>query len=98
VGCPCDRVIDASYRFWYVLGTVVPCCIILSVARSFANLSTRHVNANTNRHVNANTNLIQHPPRCRVIVIIVVLTLSAVHQWAGYLVVARRAILIDRGI
>jgi hypothetical protein len=90
VGCPCDRVIDASYRFWYVLGTVVPRCIILSIARSFANL--------TNRHVNANTNLIRHPPHCRVIVIIVVLTLSAVHQWVGYLVVARRAILIDRGI
>jgi hypothetical protein len=87
------------YRFWYVLGTVVPHCSILSVARSFANLSTRHVNANTKRHINANTNLIRHPPRCRVIVIIVVvLTLSAVHQWVGYLVVARRAILIDRGI
>jgi len=86
VGCPCDRVIDASYRFWYVLGTVVPRCIILSIARSFANLSTRHVNTNTNRHVNANTNLIRH-----------VLTLSAVHQWVGYLVVDRRAILIDWG-
>jgi hypothetical protein len=99
VGCPCDRVIDARYRFWYVLGTVVPHCIILSIARLFATLSTRHVNANTNRHVNANTNLIQHPPHCRVIVIIVVLTLSAVHQWVGYLrAVARRAISIDRGI
>jgi hypothetical protein len=99
VGCPCDWVIDARYRFWYVLGTGVPRCVILSVTGSFANLSTRHVNANTNRHhVNANTNLIWHLPRCRVIVIIVVLTLSAVHQWVGYLVVARRAILIDRGI
>jgi hypothetical protein len=71
---------------------LVPRCIILSVARSFANLSNRHVNANTTRHVYANTNLIRHPPHCRVIVIIVVLTLSAVHQWVGYLVVDRRAI------
>jgi hypothetical protein len=87
VGCPCDWVIDACNRFWYVLGIVVPRCVILSITRLFANLSTRHVNANTNRHVNANTNLIRH-----------VLTLSAVHQWVGYLVVARRANMIDWGI
>jgi hypothetical protein len=88
VGCPCDRVIDAHYRFGYVLGTVVPHCVNLSVPRSFAILSTRHVNANTNRHVTANTDLIRHPHCCRVIVFIFVLTLSAVHQWVGYLVVA----------
>ena len=87
MGCPCNGVIDARYHFWYVLGTVIPRCIILSVTCSFAILFTRHVNANTNRHVNANTTLIRH-----------VLTLSAVHQWVGYLVIARRAILIDRGI
>jgi hypothetical protein len=52
-------------------------CVILSVTCLLANLSPFHVNANTNRHVNANTNLIRH-----------VLTLSAVHQWVGYLVVA----------
>jgi len=71
----------------YVLGTVYPRCVILSITRSFAIISTCQVNANTNRHVNANTTLIRH-----------VLTLSAVHQWVGYLVVARWAILIDRGI
>jgi hypothetical protein len=89
VGCPCDWVINAGYRFWYGLGTVVPLCVFLSVTRLFAILSARHVNTNAN--------LIRHPPRCQVIVFIFfVRTLSAVHQWVGYLVVARQAILLDR--
>jgi len=87
MGCPCDWVIDARYRFWYVLGTVIPHCVIVSVTCSFTILSTCHVHANTDRPVNANTTLIQH-----------VLTLSAVHQWVGYLIIARRAILIAQGI
>jgi hypothetical protein len=87
VGCPCDWVIAVRNCFWYVLGTVYPRCVILSVTRLVFNLSTCHVTANTNPHVNANTNLIRH-----------VLTLSAVHQWAGYLVVVRRANMIDLGI
>jgi hypothetical protein len=72
---------------WYVLGTVSPRCVILSVTRSVFTLSTCHVNANPNRHVKANTNLIRQ-----------ILTLSAVHQWVGYLVVVRRANMIDFGI
>ena len=70
VGCPCDWVINAGYCYWYVLGTFVSRCILLSVARA-TNLSdllsTRHVPAN----------LIQRPTRCRVIVKnVVALTLS----------------------
>jgi hypothetical protein len=73
---------------WYVPGTIVPRCVILSVTRSVFNLFTCHVNANNpNRHVKANTTLTRH-----------ILTLSAVQQWVGYLVIVRRANMIDLGI
>ena len=92
VGYPCDRVINAGYCYWYVLDTVVPRCVLLSVTcptNSSAFLSTCHVPAN----------LIQRPTRCRVIVHnVVALILSAVHQWVGYPFVARWAILVRRGM
>ena len=54
VGCPCDRVINAGYCYWYVLvGIVVPRCVLFSVAcptNLSVLLSTRHVlPANLNR-------------------------------------------------
>jgi len=87
VGCPCNRVINPGYRY------CIPRCVVLSVTCptvSSAILSSRHVTANR----------IRRPPRCRVIVynIVVALTLSAVHQWVGYFVIARQACLPDWGI
>jgi hypothetical protein len=63
---------------WYVLGTIFPRCVILSVPRSVFTFFTCHVNSNNpNRHVKTNTTVIRQ-----------ILTLSAVQQWvAGYLVI-----------
>jgi hypothetical protein len=91
VGCPSDRVINSGYRYWHVIDSV-PHCVLISVTRptnSPAILFNLHVTATLSRT----------PPRCRALVIFVAeLTVSAVHQWVGYFVVARRATLPDRGI
>jgi hypothetical protein len=91
VGCPGNRIIISGYRYWHVTDSV-PRCVLISVTRptdSSAILSNLHV---------TNT-LIRTPPRCRAIVSFGAdLTLSIVHQWVGYFVIAQQACLPDRGI